>query len=151
MTDNAIGRTPFQGGRTAPRGTGTVSAAPTGAAEAERIARALGGAVRSGADWLCRCPAHADRNPSLALRVGDNGALVWRCHAGCTQDAVMDALRKLGLLADGDARGTDAGRARPNGHAKRRVVAAYDYTDERGALLFQVLRYEPKGFSQRRP
>ena len=33
----------------------------------------------------------------------------------------------------------------------RRIVAEYDYCDEFGALLFQVLRYTPKGFSQRRP
>jgi 5S rRNA maturation endonuclease (ribonuclease M5) len=33
----------------------------------------------------------------------------------------------------------------------RREVATYDYVDERGELLFQVVRYEPKGFSQRRP
>lgn len=31
------------------------------------------------------------------------------------------------------------------------VVAAYDYCDEAGALVFQVLRYEPKTFRQRRP
>jgi len=31
------------------------------------------------------------------------------------------------------------------------VVATYPYTDENGALLYEVLRYKPKGFSQRRP
>lgn len=31
------------------------------------------------------------------------------------------------------------------------VVATYDYCDEGGALVFQVLRYEPKTFRQRRP
>jgi hypothetical protein len=30
-------------------------------------------------------------------------------------------------------------------------VAAYDYTDEQGQLLFQVVRYHPKAFRQRRP
>src|SRR5207245_189444 len=33
----------------------------------------------------------------------------------------------------------------------RRSVAVYDYTDERGKLLFQVLRSADKHFSQRRP
>ncbi len=33
----------------------------------------------------------------------------------------------------------------------RKVIAAYDYRDEKGTLLYQVLRYLPKGFSQRRP
>jgi len=33
---------------------------------------------------------------------------------------------------------------------QKRIVATYDYTDERGKLLYQVVRYDPKGFSQRR-
>ena len=32
-----------------------------------------------------------------------------------------------------------------------KIVATYDYTDEAGTLLFQVVRYEPKDFRQRRP
>jgi hypothetical protein len=31
------------------------------------------------------------------------------------------------------------------------IVATYDYTDENGVLQFQVVRYEPKDFKQRRP
>ena len=31
------------------------------------------------------------------------------------------------------------------------AVATYDYTDEQGELLYQVLRYDPKDFRQRRP
>lgn len=30
-------------------------------------------------------------------------------------------------------------------------VAFYDYTDEQGGLLYQVVRFEPKSFAQRRP
>ena len=33
----------------------------------------------------------------------------------------------------------------------RRIAETYDYVGEDGELLFQVVRYEPKGFSQRRP
>jgi uncharacterized protein (DUF927 family) len=32
-----------------------------------------------------------------------------------------------------------------------RITTIYDYTDESGKLLFQTVRYEPKGFRQRRP
>jgi hypothetical protein len=35
--------------------------------------------------------------------------------------------------------------------AKAREVKSYDYRDESGQLLFQVVRYEPKSFKQRRP
>ena len=38
---------------------------------------------------------------------------------------------------------------RPDGN--KRIVAKYDYTDAAGALLYQVLRLEPKSFRQRRP
>jgi hypothetical protein len=35
--------------------------------------------------------------------------------------------------------------------ARARQVCAYDYPDADGVLLFQVVRLDPKGFSQRRP
>ena len=34
---------------------------------------------------------------------------------------------------------------------KKRIVRTYDYCDESGDVLFQVVRYEPKDFRQRRP
>jgi hypothetical protein len=43
------------------------------------------------------------------------------------------------------------------GHARRksgqnsRIVRTYDYTDERGELLYQTVRFEPKDFRQRCP
>jgi hypothetical protein len=39
----------------------------------------------------------------------------------------------------------DAGKGEPQ------IVATYDYLDEKGVFLYQVVRYEPKGFRQRRP
>lgn len=33
----------------------------------------------------------------------------------------------------------------------RKIVKTYDYTDESGKLIYQVVRYEPKEFRQRRP
>ena len=40
---------------------------------------------------------------------------------------------------------------RPQQNIKPRIVATYDYTDETGATLFQVVRRDPKDFRQRRP
>jgi hypothetical protein len=34
---------------------------------------------------------------------------------------------------------------------QKQIVATYDYTDASGALLYQVLRYTPKDFRQRKP
>ncbi len=36
-------------------------------------------------------------------------------------------------------------------NGKPHIVATYDYRDERGTLLYQSVRYEPKDFRQRRP
>ena len=33
----------------------------------------------------------------------------------------------------------------------RRIAAEYRYTDESGEVLFVKVRYEPKGFTQKRP
>ena len=39
-----------------------------------------------------------------------------------------------------------------SGQAKTPLLkATYDYTDERGKLLYQIVRYDPKEFKQRRP
>ena len=35
--------------------------------------------------------------------------------------------------------------------APRKIARTYDYTDEAGRLIYQVVRYEPKEFRQRRP
>lgn len=45
---------------------------------------------------LCRCPAHADSNPSLSIRQGDRGLLV-NCFAGCDPVDVLRALRRVML------------------------------------------------------
>lgn len=66
---------------------------------AQGTAAALGG-VETSSGWLCHCPAHDDGHPSLSLADQDGKVLVY-CHAGCTQDAVIDALRQLGLWHNG--------------------------------------------------
>lgn len=61
---------------------------------------------------------------------------------GLTEGARIDWLQRNGFVPD---RGNGA-------HPPRaKIVATYDYTDEAGTLLFQVCRYEPKDFRQRKP
>src|ERR1700674_2675030 len=95
-------------------------------------------AQRNGSAWLALCPAHDDRNASLAITEKDGKILV-HCHAGCNQRAVLAALRANGLWEYGETP-----------ILVRRIVATYDYTDEAGEPLYQVVRYEPKAFHQRR-
>lgn len=37
------------------------------------------------------------------------------------------------------------------GNGPRTIIATYDYRDSEGRLLYQVVRYQPKGFAVRRP
>jgi RecA-family ATPase len=60
-------------------------------------------------------------------------------------------LREQGLDPD-DGNGAAAPHKRGNGHREPigKPIAHYDYTDERAALISQVVRFEPKTFRQRR-
>ena len=42
--------------------------------------------------FLACCVAHNDRNPSMSVTAAPNGTLLAHCHAGCPQDAVIEAL-----------------------------------------------------------
>ena len=59
-----------------------------------------------------------------------------RCHAGCGFADVLAALElePRDLFPD-NGQASDKGAV-----TTRRIVAEYDYTDERGKLLFQVVR-----------
>src|SRR5688572_22951425 len=95
--------------------------------------------------WLARCPAHNDREPSLSVSVGKNGAAILNCHAGCAAESVVSALgMKMSDLFP-KVRGNGSGP--PLGE----LVATYDYVDENGKLLYQSCRYIPKTFRQRMP
>jgi putative DNA primase/helicase len=63
---------------------------------AETIAKALGGR-KAGAEWMARCPAHDDREPSLSIKDDDGGKVLVRCHAGCDQQKVIAALKARGI------------------------------------------------------
>jgi len=39
---------------------------------------------RQQSQWSARCPAHADKGPSLSVRESTDGAVLIHCFAGCT-------------------------------------------------------------------
>lgn len=95
--------------------------------------------------WSARCPAHEDGRESLSVTEGQDGRTLLKCHAGCSFVDIVAAvdLKPGDLFAD---------NGRRTGHRHQsRIVATYDYTDEDGKLKFQVCRFEPKTFRQRRP
>lgn len=42
--------------------------------------------------WSARCPAHADRSPSLSIKALDDGRILMHCFGGCGTDAVLGSL-----------------------------------------------------------
>lgn len=93
--------------------------------------------------WQARCPAHDDRKPSLCVSRGQDGRVLLTCQAGCAVEAVVQALglRLSDLFPPHPRPGSPLGQ----------IVAHYDYCDEEGQLLYQVVRYSPKTFRARRP
>jgi hypothetical protein len=94
--------------------------------------------------WQCRCPAHDDSTASLSISEGADGRILIHCFAGCTPEAVCAALGlKLSDLFGENGNKRDGSPAR--------IVATYPYQDVTGKVLFEVVRYSPKDFKQRRP
>ena len=107
----------------------------------------LRGVRKSGNGWIACCPAHDDRKASLSISVdGRATKILVHCHAGCQPEAICSAagidIRDLFLDQDVTARASKVAR---------KVVARFSYVDEGGSVLFEVQRFSPKGFSQRRP
>jgi len=65
--------------------------------EARILVERLGGRW-SGGGGMCRCPAHADRSPSLSVRPGRTRLLL-HCFAGCDARDVLRALQDGGIIA----------------------------------------------------
>src|SRR5690242_11222873 len=101
----------------------------------------LDGVRRSGEDFSARCPAHEDHQQSLSVKAGEDGRVLVTCFAGCTIEAITAAIGWS--VRDLFPRAAEKG--------KTRIIATYDYHDESGGLLYQVVRLEPKSFRQRRP
>ena len=64
--------------------------------DAAELVRELGG-TWNGSNGKARCPAHHDRKPSLSVTEGKGGKILVKCHAGCSQEAVIAELRMRGL------------------------------------------------------
>ncbi len=100
---------------------------------------------RGAGKWSASCPSHDDQSPSLSIQETDGKTLV-HCHAGCDVCSITAALgvEMKDLFADTS-----------NGHALRKTVQTFAYTDEAGDLLYEAVREDfpngKKSFKQRRP
>lgn len=120
--------------------------------------------------YMARCPVHDDRTASLSISEGDKG-IVYKCMAGCTQEAVREALgieaRDLFYHPIGDKQKKTEKRQekqkappepfesyeRAYGYLGA-IEKIYDYVNAQGKLEFQVVRIkqgDDKTFRQVRP
>ncbi|GAA0458001.1 MULTISPECIES: DUF7146 domain-containing protein [Sphingomonas] len=124
-------------------------------AAASDLVTRLGGIWRPNGG-MCRCPAHADRTPSLSVRVGDR-SLLFKCFAGCTGVEILRAIRRLNFdvpvgaaassTAASDRDMVMAERARSLWNEARPVegTPAAAYLASRGILnLSHALRFHPR-------
>jgi DNA primase len=84
--------------------------------------------------WVALCPAHDDQKQSLSISEKD-GKILMNCFAGCTYSEIIEA---IGISSNGNG-----------GNSNRKIDAIYDYTDEHGNLIYQIVRFEGKQFRQR--
>ena len=56
-------------------------------------------AKRVGRSFVCRCPAHDDRDPSLSIMQG-HSAILLKCFKGCEAEDIIAALRARGIWED---------------------------------------------------
>ncbi len=91
-------------------------------------------------EYQACCPSHDDKKPSLNLKQ-DGDRILLKCQAGCATESIVQS---LGLqMADLFVESETSPKVMPV------ISATYDYLDESGDLLFQVVRYVPKAFRQR--
>jgi hypothetical protein len=129
------------------------------------LARALGGEVNGG-EVLAPGPGHSANDRSLSVKIAADDFVV-HSFAGDDPIACKDYVRaKAGIPAFKPNCGSRRHRASvaeintllagatlsaESEPAKGRIVTTYPYKDTTDALLYEVVRFDPKDFRQRRP
>lgn len=90
---------------------------------------------------------------SLSIEIAGEAKGTWFDHEANSGGGVLDLIQREKGLANGAAMDWLKAELRLEDGARRerRILATYDYRDERGELRYQVVRLEPKDFRQRRP
>ena len=105
-------------------------------------------------EWRGPCPIHGGKRDSLAVQAGTGWAY---CHSTCSRGWDIPGFEQALFSCDFPTAvkhiSQIVGRDLSNNgtQPERRIVCEYDYCDAEGKLLFQVVRFDPKDFRQRRP
>lgn len=124
----------------------------------ETVMAHYGGSVNAKGEGRCLLSCnHNNRDTDPSMTVRDGRVMCWsqQCFGekGADVFELVGIMENLPTFADQKRRVMEIGGITDtgNGNGQRRIVAEYDYTDEQGTLLFQVVRTAPKDFRQRRP
>ena len=121
----------------------------------EEVARALLGEPNR--ELSTRTQLRFGTHGSLAIEIAGDKRGEWYDHENKVGGGTLDLVRRHTGGSNDEAAEwlvSEFGipiEAKRQAQPRRRIVATYDYHDEAGGLLFQVVRYEPKDFRQRRP
>src|SRR5262249_40728181 len=90
------------------------------------------------------CPLHQGTRDSFSINpeTGD-----WFCHSACGRGGSL-VMFEIEFTGQSFARAAAEARmivGRVEESSKRRILQVYDYVDESSKLLFQCVRFEPKG------
>jgi len=108
---------------------------------AYEIASSQGKIHKTGEGYMTTCPIHDDKKASLWIVDGDNGSVVFKCHAGCNSKEIAEFYKDKGFsVYENKDKNTDAI------NKKRSEISRYQYINQDGELLFEKIRFEPKGF-----
>ncbi len=97
-----------------------------------------------GGRYQALCPAHDDKIPSLSVALDGQNILV-KCQAGCSTESIVKSLNLT--LRDLFLAKEERKQNKPRGE----IDKVYQYTDATGKLIYEVVRFKPKSFRQRRP
>lgn len=110
--------------------------------------------------YMVECPCHEDNKESLSIKdsydaLGNHKLLV-KCFAGCDSLQILAYINGDGqasILPKAVLEAMASGTFKPkqSENVKLTLKNVYNYTDEQGECLYQVLRFEPKTFRYRRP
>lgn len=127
----------------------------------DQLASAIGAAKDRGGNFHCPGGWHenGDRNPSLSI-TRNNGRTVALCHACGLTGSPVQVAAELWSVTDREAAerlashiGLTTGAvnlpAPVTSSGLGEILDTYEYTDEVGDHLFEVVRFEPKDFRQR--
>jgi len=87
---------------------------------------------------------------SLSVDIGKGR---WFDHEANDGGGVFDLIRRQGHGQPAAWLRSEGLMAQPHvvSHTNQKIVEVYPYRDEKGELLFEVVRFDPKDFRQRRP